>query len=71
MKALVIGATGATGKDLVEVLLNDPAYNEIVLFVRRSIGIVHAKLKELLIDFDHPDDLINSARITGIFLCDR
>ena len=33
MKALIIGATGATGKDLVQVLLQDQDYTELVLFV--------------------------------------
>jgi N-acetyl-gamma-glutamylphosphate reductase len=35
MKALIIGATGTTGKDLVNVLLQDPDYTKVVLFVRR------------------------------------
>jgi uncharacterized protein YbjT (DUF2867 family) len=52
MKALIIGATGATGKELVQVLLKDPYYTEVVLFVRRSTGIVHPKLVEIMTDFD-------------------
>ncbi len=34
MKALIIGATGATGKDLVTLLLNDDAY----IYLIRSVG---------------------------------
>ena len=52
MKALIIGATGATGKDLVNVLLQDPDYTEVVTFVRRSSGMSHSKLREILTDFD-------------------
>lgn len=52
MKALIIGATGATGKDLVQKLLNDPDYTAIVIFVRRTSGIVHSKLSEVITDFD-------------------
>lgn len=52
MKALIIGAAGATGKNLVQVLLQDPGYTKIVIFVRRSTGIVHPKLVEIVIDFD-------------------
>ncbi|AXY73476.1 NAD-dependent epimerase/dehydratase family protein [Paraflavitalea soli] len=52
MKALIIGATGATGKDLVNVLLQDPAYTAVVIFVRRPVGISHPKLTEVLTDFD-------------------
>lgn len=53
MKALIIGATGATGKDLVNVLLEDNSYTGVVLFVRRTTGLVHPKLTEVLTDFDH------------------
>lgn len=51
MKALLIGATGATGKDLVHVLLQDDTYTKVVLFVRRATGITHPKLVEIITDF--------------------
>lgn len=63
MKALLIGATGATGKDLVNVLLEDPDYSEVVIFVRRASGVVHPKLKEILTDFDRLEDV--SQHING------
>src|SRR6185436_8231304 len=47
-----IGATGATGKDLVNILLQDPDYTEVVIFVRRSSGMAHPKLIGILTDFD-------------------
>ena len=46
MKALIIGATGATGKDLVNVLLEDRDYTDVVLFVRRPSGMAHPKLTD-------------------------
>lgn len=69
MKALIIGATGATGKDLVNVLLQDPAYTEVVIFVRRPSGMAHPKLHEVLTDFDKLEDV--SASINGdvLFSC--
>lgn len=39
MKALIIGATGATGKDLLGLLLNDPDYEGVVIFVHRNFDI--------------------------------
>lgn len=53
MTALIIGATGATGKDLVEILLNDPDYTGVATFVRRPGGLKHPKLKEIITDFEH------------------
>ncbi|MCL9807426.1 NAD(P)H-binding protein [Flavobacterium amniphilum] len=69
MKALIIGASGATGKDLAEVLLQDPDYTEVVTFVRRKSGSNHPKLTEIVIDFDYPETV--SQFITGdvLFSC--
>lgn len=36
MKALVIGATGATGKDLVRMLLEDESFGSVDIFVRKG-----------------------------------
>ena len=51
MRALIIGVTGATGKDLVAVMLEDPSYTQVVAFVRRSSGLAHSKYSEVITDF--------------------
>lgn len=56
MKALVIGATGATGKDLVKQLLNDPDYEEVNVFVRKPLETENPKLKNHLVDFEKPKE---------------
>lgn len=56
MKALVIGATGATGKDLVNQLLNDKDFEEVDVFVRKPIDIQNDKLKVHLVDFEKPEE---------------
>ncbi|MCQ4034938.1 NAD(P)H-binding protein [Kaistella montana] len=55
MKALVIGATGATGKDLVYKLLNDKDYEEVNVFVRKPMSFEHPKLKTHVVDFENPE----------------
>ncbi|MCT4666139.1 MAG: NAD(P)H-binding protein [Flavobacteriales bacterium] len=52
MKAVVIGATGATGSDLIKKLLKDDFFSEVVIFVRRKSGFEHSKLQEYIIDYD-------------------
>jgi uncharacterized protein YbjT (DUF2867 family) len=69
MKALIIGATGATGKDLVNVLLQDPDYTEVVIFVRRSSGMTHPKLSEILTDFDNLEQVSGSINGDVWFSC--
>lgn len=56
MKALVIGATGATGKDLVQQLLLDNDFNEVNVFVRKPLNIYNDKLKTHVIDFEKPEE---------------
>lgn len=63
MKAIIIGATGATGKDLVQVLLRDPDYTEVVALVRRPSGLQHRKYAEIITDFDKLEEV--SDFITG------
>lgn len=52
MKAIVIGATGATGKYLVQELINNPHYTEITVLVRRASFPQQSKLKEIVVDFN-------------------
>ena len=51
LHALVIGATGATGKELVQLLLKDDEFSHVTIFVRTAPTINHKKLKIHEIDF--------------------
>ena len=69
MRALVIGATGATGKDLVNVLLQDTHYTEVVTFVRKTTGLVHKKLVEIVTDFEKLDNVAQHIKGDVWFSC--
>lgn len=69
MKALVIGATGAVGKDLVELLLADEAFERVDIFVRREVSIPSAKLVVHVVDFDHPETWSDRLRGDVLFSC--
>ena len=51
LHALVLGATGATGKEMVKLLLEDSNFSKVSLFVRRKIHLDHEKLTIHKIDF--------------------
>jgi uncharacterized protein YbjT (DUF2867 family) len=53
--AIVIGATGLVGRELVGLLLKDTRFSAVKIFVRRSAGIVHDKLEEFIVNFDEPE----------------
>jgi uncharacterized protein YbjT (DUF2867 family) len=55
MKALIIGATGSTGKLLVDELLADKDYTTVTVFVRRATGKQNPKLVEHVINFSNID----------------
>jgi Predicted nucleoside-diphosphate-sugar epimerases len=54
--ANVIGASGLVGQQLVAQLLDHPEFEKVRIFARRSIGSVHPKLEEQVIDFDRPEN---------------
>lgn len=49
--ALVLGATGATGQELVKFLLKDPIFEKVSIFVRRKVDLQHEKLNVHVIEF--------------------
>jgi uncharacterized protein YbjT (DUF2867 family) len=51
--AIVLGASGLVGTELVHQLLNTTEFGKVKIFVRRSLGISNSKLEEHLIDFDN------------------
>ena len=50
--AIIIGASGLVGNQLVEKLLNDNRYNRIKIFIRKPSGITHPKFEEHTVDFE-------------------
>lgn len=54
--AIVIGATGLVGSEVIDLLLNDDRYAKVKIFHRRTTGIKHPKLEEHIIDFDAMDE---------------
>ena len=53
--ALLLGATGLVGNQLLEQLLDDARYESVVALSRRPLEMQHPKLRQEIIDFDHPD----------------
>ena len=51
LHALVLGASGATGRELVQLLLDEPNFNQVSIFVRTAPKTSDEKLKIYKIDF--------------------
>ncbi len=53
--ALLLGATGLVGSQLLDQLLADDRYEKVVALSRRPFDREHPKLKTEIINFDRPD----------------
>lgn len=56
MRAVLLGATGAVGRDLLRQLLEDPSFTHVVSLVRRPSGVIHPRLEEQVVNFAHPEE---------------
>lgn len=50
--ALIVGATGLVGREVLEMLLRHDYYHEIIVLGRSSVGIKDNRIKEVLINFE-------------------
>lgn len=67
--ALIVGATGLTGSELVKTLLDHPAYNKVTIFVRRPLDIQNPKLEQVRVDFNNLDKYKKHFEVEDVFCC--
>ncbi|WP_100407509.1 oxidoreductase [Bacillus solitudinis] len=67
--ALIVGATGLVGKELITILLNQKEYKKVTALVRKPLGFTHPKLEEKIIDFDQLDEFVIPFRVDDVFSC--
>lgn len=65
--AIIAGATGLVGNNLLKQLLADDHYGKIVVITRKSIDVNHPKLIQKQIDFDKIESLKLDFRIDDVF----
>jgi len=68
-KAVLAGATGLIGSELLKILLAEPDYDQVLVVSRKSAGISHPKLKELIIDFDKLGEYAHEINGHVVFSC--
>lgn len=67
--AIVLGASGLVGNEVLQTLLNNADFNLIKIFIRKPLSIEHPKLEQHIINFDVIKNY--SGSITGdvVFCC--
>lgn len=70
MRAIIIGATGAVGRDLLEQLLADSRFERVDIFVRSAkCKVQSAKLHVHVIDFEKPEMWRKDVQGDVLFSC--
>lgn len=67
--ALVVGASGLVGSELVRQLLGDEDYDEVRVFVRRPTFVPHPRLRECVVDFRRPESFAALLEGEVLFSC--
>jgi uncharacterized protein YbjT (DUF2867 family) len=68
-KAVIAGASGLIGRSLLNVLLLNPEYSEILSLGRKKIQLKNKKLTQVIVDFDHLDDYADQINGYALFCC--
>lgn len=68
-KAILLGASGLIGRNLLEKLLLNENYSEVLSISRKAIDLKHHKLQQLIIDFDRLGDYADQINGDEVFCC--
>lgn len=64
--ALLLGASGLTGRNVLQLLLNDSLYTQVTIYVRRPVKLSHPKLIQQVINYETLDTAVEA---NDVFCC--
>ena len=67
-KAIIYGASGLVGSHILKLLLNDNNYEQVIIVVRKDLGIRHSKLKFLTGDFSSLNNLAKNLAADEVYI---
>jgi len=68
-KAIIAGSTGLIGSKLLQILLRETFYDEVLILVRKKIDLDHKKLTQLVVNFDQLDSYADALTGHALFSC--
>jgi uncharacterized protein YbjT (DUF2867 family) len=68
-KAIVLGASGLIGNQLVRLLLEDDSFSQVTLFVRKELSFSSNKLQQIILNFNDLEKHQNQFDGSVLFLC--
>lgn len=67
--ALIVGATGLVGNELLHILLHSDTYEHIKVLVRNPLSIKHDKLTQVVVNFDELNKYEVEFNVHDVFCC--
>ena len=67
--ALISGASGLVGQELLQLTLDNPSYSKVYILVRKSLGTSHPKLVEIIFDYENDQDYRDLPVVDDTFCC--
>ncbi|MFH6955779.1 oxidoreductase [Flavobacterium aquidurense] len=67
-KAIVYGASGLVGSYILETLLNNANYEQVIIVVRTALNIEHPKLKTIIGDYNSLSEVVKDIQADEIFI---
>lgn len=67
--ALIVGATGLIGSELLKILLETEDYSKVVVMTRTPLSLNHTKLVEKLINFNNLEKYEADFAVDDVFCC--
>lgn len=67
-KAIIYGASGLVGSYILQLLLNDSNYEQVIIVVRKDLGIRHPKLKSLTGDYSSLNSLAKDLAADEVYI---
>lgn len=67
-KAIVYGASGLVGSYILQTLLDNANYEQVVIVVRKELNIQHPKLKTLIGDFNTLPEVVKDIQTDEVFI---
>jgi uncharacterized protein YbjT (DUF2867 family) len=68
-KALLLGATGLVGNELLHLLLEEDEYEQVHIIVRKDVDIHHRKLNKVTASLDHMDLYEELFQVDDVYCC--
>jgi uncharacterized protein YbjT (DUF2867 family) len=67
--ALIAGATGLIGGELLQLALASGRYDQVTALVRKPMALTHSKLVQEVVDYEHLSEYSSIAQVDDVFCC--